>query len=199
MTVAGNDLSGVKRVPDLFLQLFVIGYTSESFQSAENELEAFLVCQTVQWTGQPVQPCRDGVVEIRQCRIDDVAGEGTDVSTLMIAVDGKVETDHIGEDRIIVSNTQHPREVTSPVEVGIPLDPRTFLVPHPVDPSSNFREPGEQVEGILESRDPVIGFLDAGVVGLLELGFPLHRENGQIEHSHWMRINGRRLEDVPNV
>jgi len=72
--------------------------------------------------------------------------------------------------------THHVRQVAPPVQRGVGLDVCAAAVRLAVDGGRNRGQLGDQVEGVLEDGVPVLGLVDAGLIGLCKLAVGLRVE-----------------------
>src|SRR5687767_10648841 len=93
------------------------------------------------------------------------------ISSLMISMDGHVQTHQLFETLILV--THHVGEVTGPVEQSIGLYMITRFVFAAVDISCDTRQPGYKVHTVVEDSFPIIFLVHARRVFLGELAFCL--------------------------
>ena len=117
MAVAWHHLSALEGVPDEFLELLIAGVVADLLAELLQPDEHLLVGETVQRSGQTVHTGGEGEVGIRESRADQVSRVSGHVATLVIGVDGEVETHQLDELRVVVA--QHRREVVRPVLAGV--------------------------------------------------------------------------------
>jgi hypothetical protein len=98
MTIARYDLTGLKSIPESLGNLVLGGGggTKLLLQSSE-PTENLLVGKSVKRTGKTVHTSGQGKVRIRESRADQVSGVGRDVASLVVRVNGQIETEHLIE------------------------------------------------------------------------------------------------------
>jgi len=72
MTIAGNDLPTVQRIPGEFVQLFARRNAAELILPIDQPDQAFLIGPSVQRTGKPIDRCCELILRGRKGRTDQV-------------------------------------------------------------------------------------------------------------------------------
>lgn len=120
-----------------------------------------------------------------------------DITAFVIRVDGKVET-HQFNKVLVLFETQKLGEVVRVILISLDLSELTILVDVAVNTSSNLRELGNQVHGILESRVPVLRLVDTLSVGLGELRVMLESIDSKRELRHRVESLGTTVNEFLN-
>ena len=90
MTVTGNNLTGIKSVPESCFDQFCgrLDTFAVFFLELESPVENFLICKAVQRAGQTVQTCGVCIVRIRQSGVYQVSRMGGYVAASSLSVSG---------------------------------------------------------------------------------------------------------------
>lgn len=163
----------------------------------DQETKNFLVGKTVQRTSKTVHTGGEGQVRVRQGRSDQADSVGRDVTTLVVAVDDQVQAHQVVE--LSVAEAQQASEVSAVVQLGVVSGEFAVLVGVSVDASGNLGQSGENVQSIFEGGVPVLGLLDASLVGLGELRLGLHGSDGGRQLRHGVEVLGEVVQHVNNV
>jgi len=126
---------------------------------------------------------------------DQVGGVGTDVSTLVIGVDGQVET-HKLDEVLVVGEAELVGEVIRIVLVLLDRGDLAIVVNVAVNARSDGRQLGDEIHGILKGMLPVFGLLHALGVGLGERGLVLKGVDGDGELSHGVKVAGAAVDEL---
>jgi len=173
VTVSRNNLTGVEGIPQSLANLIVSGIVgAELLLEADDPAENLLVSQTVERTSKAVQTSGEREVRIRESRANQVGGVGRHVTTLVIGVDGEIQTHHLIESMALES--EHAREVGRPIKLGVAGTELSILVDVSVDACGYLGQVGDKSESILVGVVPVLTLLDTTLVGLSELRLRLH-------------------------
>lgn len=197
MTVAGNNTASLESVPQVLLDLLVGDVRTDLLTHAEDPLEHLLVSTAMERTGKTVETSSNGQVGGGEGGADQVGGVGRNVATLVVRVDGKVQTHQLSE--LGVVDAELLDEVGTVVEVGVGLSDNTILEDIAVDAGSNRGQLGDQVKGVLESVLPVVLLSNALLVGLGELRGGLQSVDGNAQLSHGVQVLGAVVEQVDDV
>ena len=128
-------------------------------------------------------------------RADQVGGVGRDVATLVVSVDGQVETHELNE-VLVLSEAELVGKVVGVVLVLLGGRDLAVLVDVAVDAGGNVGELADEVHGVLESVLPVLALLHALGVGLGEVGLVLKRGDGERELSHGVEVVGAAVDEL---
>jgi hypothetical protein len=101
VAVTGDNLASVESTPDVLLDGFVRRVLAQLGLHLRQPGQHFLVCETVQWSGETIQSGTVRKEGIGERRADELAGVGGDVAPFVVAVDGDVEAEKLNEGRLI--------------------------------------------------------------------------------------------------
>lgn len=185
VAVTWNDLSSVKGGPEVLLDLLIGKIVADGGLHLGEPVKDLLVGKTVEWASKTVKASGEGEHRGAESRADQVGGVGADVTTLMISVDGEVESHQLSES-LVVAEAELVGVVEGVILVLLDWGNLSILVDVLVDSSSNGWELCDQVHGILESVSPVVLLVDTLGVGLGEGRLVLERIDSDGELSHWV-------------
>lgn len=97
VAITRDNLAGVESTPDVLLDGIVRRVLAQLGLHLRQPDQHFLVCETVQWSGEAIQSGAVRKEGIRERRSDEFAGVGGDVPPFVITVDGDVETEKLDE------------------------------------------------------------------------------------------------------
>ncbi|KAH3955371.1 hypothetical protein HBH53_007730 [Parastagonospora nodorum] len=97
VAVSRNDLAGLEGRPQVILDGLVAEVVANSLLHLLEPDEDFLVGQSVERTSKTVQTSSEREVRRAERAADQVRGVGADVSTLVVGVDGEVQTHQLNE------------------------------------------------------------------------------------------------------
>ena len=199
VTVARNDLTRVEGIPEGLLDLISSGVLgTDLLLELDDPAEDLLVGETVEGSSETAHGSREGKIGIREGRSDETGGVGRDVTSLVIGVDGEVETHKLI--KLVGVVAELTGKVGGVIERSIMRSELAILEGVAVDASSDLGENGEEVEGILESGLPVVTLLNTVLVGLSELRVLLHGSDGRDELRHGVELSstevGQETDDV---
>jgi len=195
VAVTGNDAAGVEGVPEVLLDVLVREVRTDGLLHLGEPVEDLLVGKTVKGTGKTVEASGEGKVGGAEGRADEVSGVGRDVATLVVGVDGQVETHELNE-VLVLSEAKLVGKVEGVVLVLLGGRDLAILVDVAVDAGGNVGELANEVHGVLESVLPVLALLHALGVGLGEVGLVLKRGNGKRELSHGVEVVGAAVDEL---
>ncbi len=124
-----------------------------------------------------------------------MGGVGADVSTLVVSVDGEVQTHQLNE-VLVLGETELVGQVESIVLVFLDGSNLAVLVDIAVDLGGNRGKLRDEVHGILKGVLPVFGLLHALGIRLCKVGLMFERSNGKGELSHWVQIAGAAVDEL---
>merc|ERR1712212_969196 len=120
---------------------------------------------------------------------------GRDVATLMITVNGHVETHEFNKLGVVVAD--HFAEVGAPVEVGVDGGGGgAVAVQVVVDDGGNGGQIGDAIHAVLVRMLPVGRLVDAIIVCLGEFGLGIHEGDGGRELGHGVDVGGQIVEHL---
>lgn len=191
-----NNLSRVQSIPNSLLDDFNVSGVSELLLQFNSPAEDFLVGKSVEWTSKTSHTSSEGEVWVRESRADKVGGVGTDITSLVIAVNNQVQAHKLVE--LWVVESKHSGEVDGPV-VGVGAGELSVLVDVTVDSGSEFWELGNEVQGVFVDVFPVFLLVDTLEVGRSKLAVLLQSENTNAELGHWVECLWERVQSLDGV
>lgn len=120
-----------------------------------------------------------------------------DVSTLMVRVDGQVQTHELNE-VIVVTIAELVGQVVGVILILLDRSNLAILKDVAVDLRGDSRKLGDEVHGILEGVVPVVFLVDTLSVGLGESGLVLKGSDSQRELSHGVKSAGAAVNELLN-
>lgn len=132
-----------------------------------------------------------------QSTADQVGGVSTDISTLVVGVDGQVETHQLNE-VVVVAEAKLVGQVEGVVLVLLDGGNLAVLEHIAVDLGRNGGQLSNEVHRVLESVAPVFFFVDTLGVGLGEGRLVLQSAHGQRELGHGVKGCGASVEQLLN-
>lgn len=193
MAVTGNDTAGVEGGPEVVLDGLVAEVVTDGLLHLGEPEEDLLVGETVEGTGKTVETGSEGQEGGAESGTDKVSGVGADVATLMVSVDGEVETHQLNKVSV-VAETELVGKVEGVILVLLDSSDLSALENVLVDAGSNVGELGNEVHGVLKGVSPVLLLVDTAGVGLGERRGVLESGDGQGELSHGVEV-GRAVVD----
>jgi hypothetical protein len=187
MSIPWNNLTGLERGPEVVLDGLITEIIANSSLHLGEPVQDFLVGETVERTSKTIETSGEGEHGRAESTADQVRSVGTDVTTLVISVDGKVQSHQLNE-IVVVTETQLVGEVEAVILVILNRCDLASLEDVLVDPGSNGWELGNQIHGILESVLPVLGLLHSLGICLCKGRFVLEGIDCDGELCHWMQV-----------
>lgn len=151
----------------------------------------------MKWTGETVETSSEREHGRAQCGTNQVGRVSTDITTLMVGVNGKVEAHQLNEVSV-VSVAELVSQVETVILVLLDGGDLSILEDVAVDTGSNSGQLGNQVHGILKGVLPVVLLVDTLSVGLGEGGFMLKGGNGEGELGHWVEVRWAAVDELLN-
>lgn len=185
VSVTWNDTSRVEGRPEVLLDLLIGEIGANGLLHLNQPVENLLVGKTVEWSGKTVKSGSEGQHWGGEGRADQVSGVGGNVSSLVVGVDGEVESHELNES-LVVAETELVGEVEGVILVLLDSGDLTILVDVLVNAGGNGWELCDEVHGVLEGVSPVVLLVDALGVGLGEGRLVLESVDGNGELSHWV-------------
>ena len=185
MSVSGNNLSSLKSSPEVISDSLVAKIISDGSLHLGEPVQNLLVSKTVKWTSETVETSGKGNHRGAESTANQVSGVGTDVTTLVIRVDGQVQSHQLNE-VVVVCETELVGKVETVILVlldGSNLSSLEYVL---VDAGGDSWELGDQVHRILECVTPVLGLLHSLSVCLGESRFVLKSVDCNGELRHWV-------------
>lgn len=197
VAVTRNNATGVKGVPEVLGDGLIGEIVTDHLLHLGEPVKDLLVGKTVEGTGETVQTGSDGEEGRAESRADKVSGVGRDVATLVIGVDGEVETEELNE-VLVVAEAELVGEVEGVVLVLLDSSDLAALEDVLVDAGSNGGELGNEVHGVLKSVAPVLLLVDALGVGTGEGRGVLESGDSEGELSHGVEVRGAAVDELLN-
>ncbi len=188
VAVTWNNTSSVKGRPEVLLDLLIGEIVANGLLHLNEPLEDLLVGESVKWAGKTVKTGSDGEHWGREGGSDQVGGVGGNVATLVVGVDGEVESHELNEG-LVVTETELVGEIEGVILVLLDSGDLTILVDVLVNAGGDGWKLCDEVHGILEGVSPVVLLVDALGVSLGEGRLVLKSVDGNGELSHW--VEGR--------
>ncbi|KAH6504371.1 hypothetical protein HBI55_012730 [Parastagonospora nodorum] len=197
VAVSRNDLAGLEGRPQVILDGLVAEVVANSLLHLLEPDEDFLVGQSVERTSKTVQTSSEREVRRAERAADQVRGVGADVSTLVVGVDGEVQTHQLNE-VLVLGETELVGQVERVVLVLLDGCDLAVLVDVAVDLRGDGGKLGNEIHGVLKGVLPVLALLHALSIGLGEVGLVLESSDGDGELSHWVEIARAAVDELLN-
>jgi hypothetical protein len=195
VAVSGNDLAGLEGRPEVVLDGLVAEVVANGLLHLLEPDKDLLVGQTVERTSETVETSGQGEVGGGKSGTDQVGGVGGNVTTLVVSVDGQVQTHQL--DKVsVVSEAELVGQVVGVVLVLLDRGDLAVLVDVAEDLGGDGGETGNEVHGVLESVLPVLRLVHALGVGLGELGLVLESSDGERELGHGVEVAGAAVDEL---
>jgi len=149
----------------------------------------------VQRTSQTVETGGQREHGRAQSATNQVGGVGADVSTLVVSVDGQVQTHQLNE-VVVVAVAELVGQVERVVLVLLDRGDLAVLEDVAVDLGRNGGQLGNEVHRVLEDVGPVVLFVDALRVRLGEGRLVLEGSHSQGELGHWVEGVGAAINEL---
>lgn len=197
VAVTGDDSAGLEDGPQVLDQVLVGVALGDVLLHVEDESQDLLGGEAVERTSKTLQTSRVGQVGIRQSRADQVGGVSRDVSTLVVTVQSKVESEQVNETSLLTL-AHHGGVVVRPVTVEVDLagEGSSTAVRVLVDLGGDLGQLGNEVNGVIKGVLPVLGLGDTSLVSLGELGVVVKGRHGHGELGHGVQGGGERVEHL---
>lgn len=153
--------------------------------------------QSVERTSKTVQTGGQRQVRRAEGTADKVSGVGADVTTLVVGVNGQVETHQLNK-VLVVTESKLVGQVEGIILVLLDRGDLAILENVAVNAGSNGGELGNEVHGVLEGVLPVFLLVEALGVGLGEGRFVLKSSDGKGELSHGVEVVGAAVNELLN-
>lgn len=193
VAVTRDDTAGVEGRPEVVGDGLVAEVVTNGLLHLGQPVENLLVGKTVQGTGKTVKTCSQRQEGGAESAADQVGGVGADVTTLVVGVDGQVQTQELNK-VLVLAEAELVGKVEGVVLVLLDGGNLSALEDVLVDAGSNVGQLGNEVHGVLIGVVPVLLLVDASGVGLGERGGVLEGSDGQRELGHRVEV-GRAVVD----
>lgn len=195
VAVTGDNTASLEGGPQVVGDVLVAEVvTNLGFHLLEPDKD-LLVSKTVEGSGKTVQTSGQGEHGRAESAANQVSGVGTDVSTLVVGVDGQVQSHKLNE-VLVLAEAELVGEVEGVVLVLLDRGDLASLEDVLVDAGSDRGELGNEVHGVLESVTPVVLLVDTLGVGLGEGGLVLEGSDGEGELSHGVEVAGAAVDEL---
>jgi hypothetical protein len=197
VAVTGDDSARLEDRPQVLDEVLVGVALGDVLLHVEDESQDLLGGEAVERTSKTLETSRVGQVRIGQSGSNQVGGVSRDVSSLVVTVESKVESQEINEAGLIAL-AHHSGVVVRPVSVEINLagERSSTKVRVLVDLGGNLGQLGNEVDGVIEGVLPVLGLGDTSLVGLGELGVVVKGRHGHGELGHGVQGRGQVVEHL---
>lgn len=197
VTVTGNDTALLEGRPEVVLDGLVAKVVADLSLHLGEPLENLLVGETVKGTGKTVETSGEREEGRGEGGADQVGGVGGNVATLVVSVDGEVESHQLNK-VLVLGEAELVGQVPRVVLVLLGGRDLAVLEDVTVDARGNVGELGNEVHGVLEGVLPVLGLLHALGVGLSEGRLVLKSSNSDGELSHGVEGVGAAVDELLN-
>lgn len=197
VAVTGNNTALLKSGPEVVLDALVAKVVANLGLHLGEPLENLLVGKTVQGTGKTVETSGEREERRGEGGTDQVGGVGGNVTTLVVGVDGEVESHQLNK-VLVLGETELVGQVPGVILVLLGGGDLAILEDVAVDARGDVGEHGNEVHRVLEGVLPVLGLLHALGVGLSEGRLVLKSGDGQRELSHGVEGVGAAVNELLN-
>lgn len=153
--------------------------------------------QSVERTGETVKTGGKREHGRAQGRSNQVSGVGTNVTTLVVGVDGKVKAHQLYEVGV-VTVAKLVGQVEAIILVLLDGSDLSVLEDVAVDTGSNGGQLGNQVHGVLEGVLPVVLLVHALSIGLGKGRLMLKSGDSEGELGHWVEVRWAAVDEFLN-
>lgn len=150
-------------------------------------------------TGKTLKTGTVGQEGVGQSAANQVSGVSRDVTTLVVTVKSKVETEEILEVLVLLATlAKHGSKVVRPIllEVNLGRESTTATVRVLVDLGSNGGELGQEGDAVIKGRLPVVGLVQTLLISLGKLGLVVESRHSHGELSHGVEVLGEVIEHL---
>jgi hypothetical protein len=197
VAVTGDNTAGVQGGPEVVLDGRVAEVVANGLLHLSEPVEDLLVGQTVKGTGQTLETSGERQHRGGQSGADQVGGVGGDVATLVVGVDGQVQTHQLNE-VLVAGEAELVGQVVGVILVLLDRGDLAIFEDVAVDAGSNGGQLGDEVHGVLEGVGPVLLLVDTLGVGLGEGRLVLESGHGQRELGHGVEGVGATVDELLN-
>ena len=195
VAVTGDDLAAVQGRPQVVGDGLVAEVVADGLLHLGEPVQDLLVGQTVERTSQTLQTGGEGEHGGAQGTADQVGGVGTDVTTLVVGVDGQVQTHQLNK-VLVAGEAELVGQVERVVLVLLDGGDLAVLEHVAVDLGGDGGQLGDQVHRVLEGVAPVLLLVDTLGVGLGEGRLVLQSGHGQRELGHGVEGAGAAVDEL---
>ena len=195
VTISGDDLAGVEGGPQVVLDGLVAEVTADGLLHLGEPVEHLLVSQSVERTSETVETGREREHGGAQSTTNKVGSVGANVTTLVVGVDGQVQTHELNE-VAVVAEAELVGQVEGVVLVLLDGGDLAVLEDVAVDLGGDGGQLGDEVHRVLEGVVPVVLLVDTLSVSLGESGLVLKGSHGQRELGHGVEGVGAAVDEL---
>lgn len=195
VAVSGNDLAGVEGGPQVVLDGLVAEVAADGLLHLGEPVENLLVSQSVERTSKTVETGGEREHGGAQSTTDKVGSVGGHVTTLVVGVDGQVQTHEFNE-VAVVAKAKLVGQVEGVVLVLLDGGNLAVLEDVAVDLGGDGGQLGDEVHRVLEGVVPVVLLVDTLSVGLGESRLVLKGSDGQRELGHGVEGAGAAVDEL---
>lgn len=195
VTVSGDDLAGVEGGPQVVLDGLVTQVVANRRLHLGEPVQDLLVGQSVERTSQSVETSGEGEHGGAQGATNKVGSVSADVTTLVVGVDGQVETHQLNE-VAVAAEAKLVGQVEGVVLVLLDRSNLAVLEDVTVDLGSDGGQLGYEVHGVLEGVVPVVLLVDTLSVGLGEGRLVFKSSHSQRELGHGVESAGAAVDEL---
>lgn len=129
-----------------------------------------------------------------------MGGVGRDITTLVVTMKGKVKSEEINKTLFLLL-AHHEGIVVGPIlgEINLTRKRATAAVSVLVDFGSNLGKLGNEIKRIVKGVLPVLGLVDAALVGLCEFGVVVENRDSHGKLSHGMKGRRQAIQKLDSV
>lgn len=172
VSVSRDNLSSLESRPEVICDSLVAKIISNGSLHLGEPVQDLLVGKTVKRSSETIETSSKREHGGAESTANQVGGVGTDVTTLVIGVDGKVQSHQLNE-VVVVCETELVGKVETVILILLDSGNLSSLEDILVDAGGDSWELGNQVHRILESVSPVLSLLHSLSICLGESGFVL--------------------------
>ena len=197
VAVAGNDAAGVEGGPEVLGDVLIAEVVANGLLHLGKPVENLLVSQAVERTGKTVEASGEGEEGRAQGTADKVSGVSADVATLVVGVNGEVETEELNK-VLVLAEAELVGKVEGVILVLLDGSNLAALEDVLVDARSDVGELGNEVHGVLKGVAPVLLLVDTLGVGGSERRGLLESSDGNRELGHGVEVGRAAVDQLLN-
>lgn len=195
VSVTRDDLASVERLPDVLGHLVVRRVLANLLLHSGDPVEDLLVGESVQRSGETVEGGGHREERVRERGSDEVSGVGRDVSSLVVRVDGQVQSHEL--DKLLVpSKAEEGGQVLRVVGLGVDRGELVAAVRVSVDSAGDVGQLGDQVHRVVKRGLPVLLLVDPVLVRLREGRVVVEGGDSERELGHGVEGGRARVDEV---
>jgi len=195
VTVTWNNLASLEGRPEVLGDSLVAKIVTNRGLHLGEPVQNLLVGKTVERTGETIETSCKGQHGGAESAANQVGGVGTDVSSLVIGVDGKVKSHQLNE-VLVLSETKLVGEVVGVILILLDWGNLSALEDVLVNSCGNGWELCDQVHGVLEGVLPVFRLLHSLGISLCESRVVLESGDCDGELCHWVKVAWASVDEL---